>query len=32
MTVSSWFAQSNVGILQPGERHWEILQSLLREK
>ena len=30
-TVSSWFAQPNVGILEPGERHWQILQGLLRE-
>ena len=31
VTISSWLAQPNVGILQPGERHWEILHSLLRE-
>lgn len=29
--VSSWLAQPNAGILEPGERHWEILQDLLRD-
>jgi toxin-antitoxin system PIN domain toxin len=29
--VSSWLEQPNVGILEPGERHWEILGKLLRE-
>jgi len=29
--VSSWLAQSNAGILDPGERHWDILRSLVRE-
>jgi hypothetical protein len=29
--VSSWFAQPVVGILEPGERHWEILRGLTRE-
>jgi toxin-antitoxin system PIN domain toxin len=29
--VASWFARSHVGILEPGERHWEILARLLRE-
>ncbi len=29
--VSSWLAQPTVGILDPGERHWEILQGLVRE-
>jgi uncharacterized protein len=27
--VSSWFEQPSVGILEPGERHWEILGTLL---
>lgn len=29
--VSSWFAQPTVGMLEPGERHWEILQAVSRE-
>lgn len=29
--VSTWFAQPTVGILEPGERHWEILSNLMRE-
>ena len=29
--VSSWLAQPNAGILEPGERHWEILHGLLRD-
>lgn len=29
--VSSWLAQPTVGILDPGERHWEILQKLMKE-
>jgi toxin-antitoxin system PIN domain toxin len=29
--VSSWLAQPSAGILEPGERHWEILQQLARE-
>jgi toxin-antitoxin system PIN domain toxin len=29
--VSSWLAQPNAGILEPGERHWEILCGLVRE-
>ena len=29
--VSSWLAQPSAGILEPGERHWEILQQLTRE-
>jgi toxin-antitoxin system PIN domain toxin len=28
--VSSWLAQPIVGILHPGERHWEILGQLLK--
>jgi toxin-antitoxin system PIN domain toxin len=28
--VSSWLAQPVSGILEPGERHWEILQALMR--
>jgi hypothetical protein len=30
-TVSSWLAQPIVGILDPGERHWEILRELTRQ-
>jgi uncharacterized protein len=29
--VSSWLAQPVAGILEPGERHWDILRELLRE-
>src|SRR6266850_6459591 len=29
--VSSWLAQPVAGILEPGERHWEILRGLVRE-
>lgn len=29
--VASWLAQPTVGILDPGERHWEILSGLLRD-
>ena len=29
--VSSWLAQPNAGILEPGERHWEILCSLMND-
>jgi toxin-antitoxin system PIN domain toxin len=29
--VSSWLAQPAAGILEPGERHWEILRRLMRE-
>lgn len=28
--VSSWLAQPSAGVLEPGERHWEILQQLTR--
>ena len=28
--VSSWLAQPVVGLLEPGERHWEILAGLMR--
>jgi len=28
--VSSWLAQPGVGIVEPGERHWEILQKLMK--
>jgi uncharacterized protein len=27
--VSSWLAQPNTGILDPGERHWDIVSELL---
>jgi toxin-antitoxin system PIN domain toxin len=29
--ISSWLAQPVAGIVEPGERHWEILRSLLRD-
>jgi toxin-antitoxin system PIN domain toxin len=29
--VSSWLAQPMAGILEPGERHWEILRDLVRD-
>jgi toxin-antitoxin system PIN domain toxin len=29
--VSAWLAQPAAGILEPGERHWEILQTLSRQ-
>ena len=29
--MSSWLAQPSAGILEPGERHWDILRSLVRE-
>lgn len=29
--ASSWLAQPNAGILEPGERHWEILCSLMHD-
>jgi toxin-antitoxin system PIN domain toxin len=28
--VSSWLAQPLAGVLEPGERHWEILGGLMR--
>ena len=29
--VSSWLAQPAAGILEPGEEHWAVLKTLLRE-
>jgi uncharacterized protein len=29
--VSSWLAQPAAGILEPGERHWEIVRALMQE-
>jgi uncharacterized protein len=29
--VSSWLAQPAAGILEPGERHWDILRGLVSE-
>ena len=29
--ISSWLAQPTAGILEPGERHWDILRDLVRE-
>jgi toxin-antitoxin system PIN domain toxin len=29
--VSAWLAQPSAGILEPGERHWEILQRTIKE-
>ncbi len=30
-TVSTWLARPNVGIVEPGERHWEILAGLMKK-
>jgi toxin-antitoxin system PIN domain toxin len=30
-TVAMWLAQPVAGILEPGERHWDILRALARE-
>ena len=29
--VSSWLSQPNAGLLEPGERHWQLLRKLLDE-
>ena len=29
LAISSWLQQPNAGILEPGERHWEILQKVV---
>lgn len=29
--ISSWLAQPAVGILEPGDRHWQILRKLTQE-
>jgi toxin-antitoxin system PIN domain toxin len=29
--ISSWLAQPAAGILEPGERHWDILRQLVRD-
>src|SRR5205085_2884573 len=29
--ISSWLAQPGSGILDPGERHWEILRAMVRD-
>ena len=29
--VTAWLAQPSAGILEPGERHWEILQRTIKE-
>lgn len=29
--ISTWLAQPAVGILEPGERHWDILRAQVRE-
>ena len=29
--VSSWLAQPCAGIIEPGERHWDILRGLMRQ-
>jgi uncharacterized protein len=29
--VSAWLAQPVAGILEPGERHWDVLRQLVRE-
>jgi len=30
--ISSWLAQPAAGILDPGERHWDILRDLVRDE
>jgi toxin-antitoxin system PIN domain toxin len=29
--ISSWLGQPTVGVLEPGEQHWDILRSLVRD-
>jgi toxin-antitoxin system PIN domain toxin len=29
--ISSWLAQPVAGIVEPGERHWDILRGLVRD-
>jgi toxin-antitoxin system PIN domain toxin len=29
--VSSWLAQPGAGVLEPGERHWDILRALMKD-
>ena len=29
--ISSWLAQPAAGILEPGERHWDLLRGLVRD-
>lgn len=29
--VSSWLAQPAAGVLEPGERYWDILRGLMKE-
>ena len=29
--VSAWLARPNAGIVEPGERHWEILAGLMKD-
>jgi uncharacterized protein len=29
--VSAWLSQPTVGIIEPGDRHWEILRALMSE-
>ena len=29
--ISSWLAQPSAGILEPGDRHWDILRGLVRD-
>ena len=31
VAISSWLAQPPAGILEPGERHWDILQEVVRD-
>ena len=30
-TVAAWLVQPSAGILEPGDRHWDILQGLMRK-
>lgn len=29
--VSAWLSQPNAGVVEPGERHWQLLRELLRD-
>lgn len=31
VAVSSWLGQPGAGILEPGERHWDILRALMKD-
>jgi predicted nucleic acid-binding protein len=29
--VASWLAQPNVDVIEPGERHWDVLETLVSD-